>query len=106
MNALELVAGAIVAAALDGRCVPRDVDGAPDATHDFDIELADATRIALEVTSSADEKVLSLLNAASRREWPGPGLADNWRIGVEHEAAPINMRRLTTGAVPALAPTP
>lgn len=102
MNKLELAAGQFLAKALDGRRVACDIAGAPDGTHDFEIEVSDGPRIALEVTSSADEKVLSLLSAALKREWLGPGLANDWQIGIEHAAAPIDMRRLMAGAVPIL----
>jgi hypothetical protein len=45
-------AGEIVATYLDGTYEARDVRGAPDATHDLDIVLADGRTIALEVTSA------------------------------------------------------
>ena len=84
MNALEIAAGKIVALYLSGSEIPRDVPGAPDMTVDFDVVLADSRTIALEVTTAADGKVLSLLAAGSKREWPGPGLANDWQVGVAH----------------------
>lgn len=46
--------------------------------------MPDGTTVALEVTSSADEKVLRLL-AAGSRQWSAPGLADDWQVGVAHD---------------------
>lgn len=82
MNALEVAAGNIAAGVLGGQAVPRDVEGAPDATHDFDVVLPDGRRVALEVTSAADREVLSLLAAASR-ERTTADLRNDWQIGVE-----------------------
>jgi hypothetical protein len=84
MNALEVAAGKIVALYLSGRETATDVPGAGDMTVDFDVLLPDGPTVGLEVTSSADEKVLSLL-AAGSRQWSASGLADDWQVGVAHD---------------------
>jgi hypothetical protein len=50
----ELLAADALAAALDGSIVPRDVGGAH-AMHDFDVVRPSGERIAVEVTSAAEE---------------------------------------------------
>jgi hypothetical protein len=85
MNVLELAAGKIVALYLPGHETAKDVPGAGDMTVDFDVLLPDGLTVALEITSSADEKVLSLLAAGGRREWWAPGLLDDWQAGVAHD---------------------
>lgn len=52
MDASELAAAEIVAAYLEGRQEPRDVETARDGTHDFDVLLNDGRRVALEVTAA------------------------------------------------------
>ena len=84
MNALEVAAGKIVAHYLSGSEIPKDVPGAPDMTVDFEVVLPDSRTIALEVTTAADGKVLSLLAAGSKREWSAPGLTNDWQVGVAH----------------------
>ena len=67
MNASELAAAAIVAAYLEGRQEPRDVETAPDGTHDFDVVLKDRQRVALEVTAAADHKRIAFDDGPSAR---------------------------------------
>ena len=61
--------------------LPRDLPGAPDGTHDFDI-LTPAGRIALEVTRAADERVLSTFAAAMGHRFPAPELASTWLLTI------------------------
>jgi hypothetical protein len=56
----EIAAADIVATRVGGQAVPRDVPGAPDTTHDFDVQLADGRAIALEVTSAVDPEMVSM----------------------------------------------
>ena len=63
MRADEIAAAEIVAAYLDGNPEARDVEGAPDKTHDFDVVLRTGQRIALEVTAAVDEARVSLDHA-------------------------------------------
>lgn len=81
MDEHELRAATIVGAILDGYFVPRDVPGAPDATHDFDV-LVSGKRVALEVTRAADKHVLSTRDAAFRRTFPAPALANSWTLSI------------------------
>ena len=55
LRADETAAADIVAAYLGGKPEPRDVEGAPDKTHDFDVLLENGERVALEVTAAVDE---------------------------------------------------
>ena len=48
----ELAAANIVTGALGGSWVSRDVIGAPEGMHDFDVNVPDARYIALEVTGA------------------------------------------------------
>jgi hypothetical protein len=68
-DAFELRAGEIVAALLMGQAVSRDGLGAPDGMHDYDVDLVDGRRVALEVTTATDSDLESLHHAAS----PGSG---------------------------------
>ncbi len=77
----ELRAATIVGAILDGCAVPRDLPGAPDHTHDFDV-LLPGKRVALEVTRAANKDVLSARAAALRRPFPAPGLANSWLLSI------------------------
>jgi hypothetical protein len=77
----ELRAAATVAAALSGQIEPRDVDGAPERTHDFDIRVG-TKRFALEVTTAADSAHVSMETVAYRGVFPAPGLASAWMLGL------------------------
>ena len=68
MRADEIAAAEIVAAYLDGNPEARDVEGAPDKKHDFDVVLRTGQRIALEVTAAVDEARVSLDHAAFGKE--------------------------------------
>jgi hypothetical protein len=77
----ELLAAATVAVAMDGQIHPRDIDGAPERSHDFDV-VAAGTRIALEVTTAADPKHASMEAVAYSRVFPAPGLVRTWVLGI------------------------
>jgi hypothetical protein len=81
LNQAELRAAATVAVALCGSVVPRDVDGASEATHDFDIVTA-GLRIALEVTTAADDAHVSMESVAYSQAFPAPDLANSWLLGL------------------------
>jgi hypothetical protein len=77
----ELRAATIVGSILDGCVVPRDLPGAPAATHDFDVFMA-AGRVALEVTRAVDERAAATRAAAFRRPFPAPQLASSWLLSI------------------------
>lgn len=70
-----------------GQWIARDIDGAPERTHDFDIELPNGLRIALEVTTAAEPSVISQRHAAFAREWTNPRLTNNWWITIRDSPA-------------------
>ncbi len=80
LKAEEVAAGEIVAGHVGGEAKPRDVPGAPDASHDVDIKLLDGRRIALEVTSAADPELRSMRVAAYEKVWNAPSLSANWWV--------------------------
>ena len=71
----------MVAAVLGGAIEPRDVDGAPERTHDFDILVGDKT-VALEVTTAADAAHASMEAVAYSGAFPAPGLTSAWALGL------------------------
>jgi hypothetical protein len=77
----EVRAALTVALVLGARVEPRDVDGAPEGTHDFDVLVGDR-RIALEVTTVADERHVSMQNVAFSGAFPAPGLTKRWLLGI------------------------
>jgi hypothetical protein len=81
----EKRAAKFVASCLGGNYVPRDIDGAPPMTHDFDIHVYDKV-IALEITSASDKAMMTQTAQAFKREWPAPSLANDWQIGVNRTA--------------------
>lgn len=90
---------------MDGRSVPRDVAGAPDATHDFDVQLADGRTIALEVTSATDEDVQGLHAAAMTAQHTTSALASDWLVGggQASDGPQVRIRELIDGIIPVLA---
>jgi hypothetical protein len=81
---LELIVAAMVVAELGAaRFEPRDVQGAPDSTRDFDIVFPDGREEPLEVTTNLDTTTMSALqrtdggivelDAAVTRLWMGSG---------------------------------
>jgi hypothetical protein len=78
----EWRAANLIAMLLEGTAEPRDVEGAPDATHDFDIVSAERT-VALEITVAEDGEVISLLRAANpQTDYNVLGLTRDWWIAV------------------------
>jgi hypothetical protein len=99
----ELRAATIVGSILDGYAVPRDLPGAPDGTHDFDVLLSHKC-VALEVTRAANERVLSTLAAAFRRPFPAPGLANSWLLSIPTVGpAPPAVKEIVKRSPPLLA---
>jgi hypothetical protein len=80
MRANESAAAEIVAAYLDGKPEPRDVERAPDKTHDFDVVLRTGQRLALEVTAVVDEARVRFDHAAFGKDWIAPTLAHDWWV--------------------------
>jgi hypothetical protein len=78
----EDVAAAVVAEIEKGRWKKLDVHGAAPATHDYDVVAADGRRIALEVTSAANNVEISMWNAISARDWECPSLRHSWQLSV------------------------
>lgn len=97
----ELKAATIVGAVLDGIFIPRDLPGARDGTHDFDV-LVLGRCVALEVTRAADERVLSTLAAAMGRSFPAPGLATTWRLTIPTVGPNMPVVKDIVKAAPAL----
>src|SRR6202034_1109771 len=92
LDAEELEAGSIVAAGLGGHSVPPDVPSAPPMTPDFNVILDDGTCVALEVTSTRDERVLALLATAFGRPWPATGLINDWQVGIAQPIKGVAVR--------------
>lgn len=90
----EIAAASIVAMQLGGKAHSRDGVRAPEGMHDFDIELSDGRRVALEVTSAVNGAVISLQNTAFGQEWPAPELQSDWWIGIPQEASTTRLRSL------------
>ena len=82
----QRLAERIVARSLRGRAVSRDVRGAPQRMHDFDLLLADRL-IAIEVTRFTDSgrlqqlaEIRRLWDDAGRQAWVIGGLRHGWHI--------------------------
>jgi hypothetical protein len=102
----ERQAAAALAEYLGGTETPRDVQGAPPGTHDFDIDLSDARRIALEVTTVADSKVVGFHNVLGDTDWLAPELTADWWVGLpdpEGGQPVISVKREKSTIVAALA---
>jgi len=97
----EEAAGKIVAQQLGGTAVPRDVPGAANATHDFDIELSDGRRIPLEVTSATDEAIEALCRVALEKVWEAPSLVHHWWIGLPRDGT-LRIKPLMAEVIPYL----
>lgn len=85
LSAEEEAAGKIVAQHLGGEYEARDVRGAPDATHDLDVVLADSRRVALEVTSAGDREIEELRRLLFGRTWEAPSLRHHWWLGISED---------------------
>jgi hypothetical protein len=97
----EEAAGRIVASQVGGTLIPRDIPGAPDGTHDLDIELPDGSVIAVEVTSAREAKLLSIYATAFGKRWEAPSLTAHWQVAFESGKA-LDVPRLAAGVVPHL----
>jgi len=97
----EAAAGRMVARQVGGTVVPRDVPGAPDGTHDLDIEMPDGSVIAVEVTSPRESKLLSIYATAFGKRWAAPSLSAHWQVAFESGKA-LDVPRLAEGVVPHL----
>lgn len=86
LSAEEEEAGRIVAQHLGGSYEARDVRGAPDATHDLDVVLADSRRAALEVTSAGDRDVEQFRRLLLGRTWEAPSLRHHWWLGMPDDS--------------------
>lgn len=75
----EARAAEILGVVLDGTVVPRDVAGAPEGSHDFDIH-AGGKLIAVEVTRDVDEPSRADAGARQRADWTCPSLAGSWHL--------------------------
>lgn len=98
----ELAAADIVARHLGGTSESRDGVTVRQGMHDFDIELADGRRVALEVTSAVDGAVIELQNTAFGNEWRAPELQSDWWIGIPQETTNIRLRKSHCSFVSAL----
>lgn len=98
----EKAAGRIVAQQVGGaKAIPRDVPGAPNGTHDLDVELPDGRVIAVEVTSARKAKLVSIYATAFGRRWEAPSLSAHWQAAFE-SGKPLDVPRLAAGVVPHL----
>ncbi len=96
----EAAAGAIVAQALGGIVVPRDIEGAPEETHDLDVvEIPLLGRVALEVTSARDEAIKSLHSAGYGRKHLARTLASDWWVGLPNDGE-LQVRKTFAKAEP------
>jgi hypothetical protein len=98
----EEAAGKIVAGQLGGTCEARDVPGAPDATHDLDVVLADGSRVPVEVTSFGDRRIERLVGWLLGNTWEAPSLGRHWWLGVP-QSPQISPGTLMRKVVPHLA---
>jgi hypothetical protein len=101
----EVEAAEVVARLLGGVATALDVDGAPDMTPDFDVALSNGLHVALEITSSRDEAVIGLVNAALSKTWEADGLAQDWQVSIPQATGRERRRvdRLVKNILPELA---
>jgi hypothetical protein len=97
MKPAEEPAGLAIADELGGKLVPRDGPGAPDRTHDFDIELGVGKTVSLEVTASVDEGKLRKAKPLEMG-WGQTGLKGNWVLVIDDHARP-SVRRFKKEAL-------
>jgi hypothetical protein len=99
----EIAAADLVTSMIGGRAVPKDVGDAPEKTVDFLIEdLPNLRTAALEVTSIADPRVVSQLQAAFGRTWSSPDLSQIWAVALSRSDPNQNITRLIKAMTPLL----
>jgi hypothetical protein len=98
----EQVAGQIVAQQLGGQECARDVVGAPEKTHDLDVNVPGDRTVALEVTSAGDRALKKLREMLLFEVWEAPSLRHHWWLGVDERPAP-HVKTLMRKIVPHLA---
>lgn len=97
VKAEEVAAGEIVVGQLgEGEATPHDVLGAPDESHDVDIQLPGGRSIALEVTSAADAAMRSMRAAAFEKIWCAPSLRADWWISFDG-GSPVQIKGMMRG---------
>jgi len=100
LSSQELAAGEIVAHALGGLVVPRDVKGAGDETHDLDVvDVPRLGRVAVEVTSAGDQALESLHSAGFRRKHLAKTLRSDWWVGLPNDGE-LRIRKTLAKAEP------
>jgi hypothetical protein len=97
----ERIAGDILARQLGGIMSPRDVPGAPEGTHEFDVELPSGRRIAVEVTAATDGAMEALHGAAFGQRWDAPTLAHDWWL-VLPMVGGFNVGKMASKVIPTL----
>lgn len=76
----------IVGTILQGVVVPRDVDGAPSGTHDFDVNLSDGRVVGVEVVRFTDQGRLQQTAEIRRRAWWFSELSSAWHLSFDSGA--------------------
>src|ERR1035438_1039611 len=103
LDSREIAAADLVVSMIGGRAVPKDGGDAPEKTVDFLIEdLPNLRTAALEVTSIADPKVVSQLQAAFGRTWSSPDLSLIWTVALSRSDPNQNITRLVKTMTPLL----
>lgn len=77
----EADARMIVAAELGGTAQAFDCGGGSQQRHDFDVDLSDGRRVAVEVTRHNVPRDLEALSAVGKRKWRFPQLTGDWTVG-------------------------
>jgi len=100
----EHAAATIVAGLVNGRDEPRDIDEAPEGTHDFDIDIPDGCRIALEVTAPTIRTSAASTKLGSGTIGRGRGLrtTGGWSSGMRPEGPQVRMVKVMNRIVPTL----
>ena len=78
----ELEAAWTIAAVLSASPKRRDVAGAPDLTHDYDLQLGDGRVVALEVTRMSVPEVVEMWDAIEDIDWACSELTFGWSISL------------------------
>ena len=91
-------------ASVNGRDEPRDIDEAPEGTHDFDIDIPDGCRIALEVTAPTIRTSAASTKLGSGTIGRGRGLrtTGGWSSGMRPEGPQVRMVKVMNRIVPTL----